>query len=230
MDDDPERVCRVDVWVRQVEADVDPSCLDDVERARLEAFRDARQARSYAAGHVLARTVLATVLGVEPPALRFDRTCAVCGAQHGRPVLEGTRLHVGLARTDGVVAFAVSADAAVGVDVESVSGTDFPGFPDTALHPDERAAVEVADGSARLRRRAVAWTRKEAVLKAAGVGLRVDPATFHTPPSGIPTQVPGVDGDVTVVDLDLGSRLDLAEVVGAVALLRPAGAVSARLR
>jgi 4'-phosphopantetheinyl transferase len=216
----------VDVWVRPVGPDVDRSCLDDVELARLATFRDSAQARSYAAGHVLARSALAGLLGVPPADLRFDRTCPTCGAQHGRPLLEGAVLHLSLTRTASTVAVATSESAPVGVDVEVISGTDFPGFADTALHPDERAAVEVADRPTRLRQRAVAWARKEAALKAAGVGLAVDPASMRTPESGIRTRLVALGVDVTVVDL----ALDVPGVVGAVALLGPGGPLSVRWR
>jgi 4'-phosphopantetheinyl transferase len=226
VDDGADGTRAVDVWVRVVGPDVDTSCLDDLERARLASFRDSAQARAYAAGHVLARTALAGVLGAHPAALRFDRTCRTCGAQHGRPVLEDATLHLSLTRTRETIAVAVSESTPVGVDVEVISGTDFPGFADTALHPDEREAIEVADRATRLRRRAVAWARKEAALKAAGVGVTVDPASVQTPPSGIRTRLGGLGVDVTVVDLSL----DVADVVGAVALLGPGGTVSVRWR
>jgi 4'-phosphopantetheinyl transferase len=226
VDDDPVGTRAVDVWVRPVGPDVDTSCLDDLERARLASFHDSLEARSYAAGHVLARTALACVLGVQPGVLRFDRTCHRCGAQHGRPVLQGAPVHMSLSRTHATVAVAVSESGPVGVDVESISGTDFPGFADTALHPDERAAIEVADRATRLRQRAVAWARKEAVLKAAGVGLSVDPTSVRTPPSGIRTHLAVLGVDVTVVDLPL----DVLGGVGAVALLGPGGTISVRWR
>lgn len=229
MGDGAEGATQLDVWVRHVEPPIDTSCLDDVELARLATLRDPAQRRSYAAGHVLARRALAEVLGVAPRDLRFDRTCAACGGQHGRPVVEGAPLHVGLTRTREVVAVVVSETGPVAIDVESIDGTDFPGFPDIALHPGERESVEAGDPgdpADRPRRRAVAWARKEAALKAAGVGLRVDPASLPTPPNGIRTRLDAVGVDVTVVDLPL----EVPGVVGAVALLGPGGAVSVRWR
>lgn len=97
--------------------------------------------------------------------------CPRCGGPHGRPVVvPGLMMpHVSLAAAGPLVAVAVTDAGPVGVDVERVLRAGSPGFLDVALHPDE----DLPDGpeaAARL------WVRKEAVLKAAGVGLLVDPA------------------------------------------------------
>ena len=61
---------------------------------------------------------------------------------------------------------AVTDAGPVGVDVEPAGAADFHGFDDVALHPGERGAP-----GDRTRR----WVRKEALLKARGTGLSVDP-------------------------------------------------------
>lgn len=62
---------------------------------------------------------------------------------------------------------AVSTGGPVGVDVEASNAPAFGGFGAVALHQREHATT--------LRERAIIWTRKEALLKATGHGLRVDP-------------------------------------------------------
>jgi 4'-phosphopantetheinyl transferase len=74
-----------------------------------------------------------------------------------------TALHVSVARSDGIVVAAVSKAGPIGVDVERTDDTSFPGFGSVALHSGER------DGSPA--DRATLWTRKEAVLKAVGLGV-----------------------------------------------------------
>jgi 4'-phosphopantetheinyl transferase len=217
----------VDVWARPVpDRLVDTRVLDPVETDRLAGLRDEANRRSYAAGHLLVRTALTHLLG-HRPGLTFDWACSHCGAQHGPPVLlQDKGLHISLSRTPLLVAVAITRSGPVGVDVETVSSTDFDGFPRTALHPAERHDVEVQDQHERLRRRATSWARKEAVLKSLGVGLRTDPASVPTPPSGIPTRWDGFEESFTVLDL----ALPHPDVVGAVALLGATDGISVRDR
>lgn len=193
----------VDVWVRDTnvgsasQGGLDEDRLDEHERERWSRLTDRPAARAYVALHVLARSQIGRLLGRPPEALRFDRTCPDCGGQHGRPLLvDDPGLHLSLSRAGTVVALALSRSGPVGVDVEHVSGTQFEGFGQVALHPSERDGT-VAD--------ATAWVRKEACLKALGVGLRVEPASFVTPRSGLPVEVvPGMPC-LTVVDVDAPS-------------------------
>lgn len=75
-------------------------------------------------------------------------------------------------------------ETAVGVDLETVAAIGAEGFDEVALHPLERAALEGLPPTARPAARAVWWARKESVVKALGVGLRLDPATLATTPPG----------------------------------------------
>jgi 4'-phosphopantetheinyl transferase len=63
-----------------------------------------------------------------------------------------------------MVVAAVSTAGPVGVDVEAAGSAGFPGFEDVAAHPQEEG-----------RDATVTWVRKEAVLKATGWGLALDP-------------------------------------------------------
>ncbi|GAA2467546.1 4'-phosphopantetheinyl transferase family protein [Terrabacter carboxydivorans] len=191
----------VDLWVRDTAVDPDPGqdgsdagSLDEHERERWSRLTDASAARAYLALHLLARSEVGRLLGRPPGSLRFDRTCPDCDRQHGRPLLvDDPGLHLSLSRAGTVVALALSRSGAVGVDVEQGAGTRFEGFGQVALHPSEReGGVD----------NALAWVRKEACLKALGVGLRVEPASFVTPRAGVLTEVVGGMPSLTVVDID----------------------------
>lgn len=120
----------------------------------------------------LLRALVGRRLGVAAEAVAVQRApCPACGGPHGRPVVPGTGLHVGVAAAGPVVAAAVAA-APVGVDVERVAAAGFAGFADVALHPAEHVPRDAVDA-------ARTWVRKEAALKAAGVGLLVDPAAVR---------------------------------------------------
>lgn len=137
--------------------------LDDDTIGRLTGPRRDRSASA----HALLRLLLAELTGTPPQDHSLDRWCTTCGGPHGKPVLRHPRLHVGVATTAGTVAAVVTDAGAVGVDLETVAATDFVGFADVALGPGE-----VADTASE---RARAWVRKEAALKATGLGLTVDP-------------------------------------------------------
>lgn len=100
------------------------------------------------------RALLAELL----PAARFVSRCALCGGDHGR------------IRVDGVDA-AVSVSYVPGWAVVAV--TDAPGRIGIDAVPADAAGLDsVLPGAADAR----AWARVEAVLKADGRGLAVDPA------------------------------------------------------
>lgn len=89
---------------------------------------------------------------------------------------------VGLSRsaTRGMAAVAAHADRRVGVDVEALSTlSPFCDELPQWLHPDEHALLEGQELSSTA---AALWVRKEAVLKAFGVGLAVAPSAIRVGP------------------------------------------------
>ncbi|MET8905698.1 4'-phosphopantetheinyl transferase superfamily protein [Streptomyces sp. NPDC004538] len=153
---------------------LDLSVLDEPERARTAGFRRAADGLLYAAAHAGLRRLLSRYTGQAPSQVRFTREpCPGCGASHGRPALAGSPvpLHFSLSHSGGVALLGFAA-VPLGVDVERLPREETVDACEKALHPGERAelaAVPAAD------RRAVfgwLWTRKEAHLKALGVGLR----------------------------------------------------------
>jgi 4'-phosphopantetheinyl transferase len=110
---------------------------------------------------------------------------------HGKPCLRDRRagVHFNVSHAEGLVLVAVARGVRVGVDVERLGGRPFLSLPGNVLRPAERAALESLPGSRRDDAFLRLWACKEAVLKATGVGLAVDPALVEV--SG-PTQSPRV--------------------------------------
>ncbi len=132
--------------------------------------------------HALLRAEAARFHDVEPRQIVVVHECPRCGSgEHGRPrLLPTARLrspaYVSLARAGGLSVVAITDAGQVGVDVEAEGAAEAAGVREVALHPDERS-----EPRADLTR---IWVRKEALLKAYGLGLAVDPADVRLDDDG----------------------------------------------
>lgn len=160
-------------WARPDDADPGHDALLAAdELARRERLRRGDDRDRLTVAAALARLVLASHLDVDTAAVHFDRTCDHCGEPHGKPRLpDGDGLQFSISHSGDRVAVAVVRGAEIGVDVEQVRpGLSVDTMSDTVLTPAEAAALPT--GADRLHGFLTYWTRKEAVLKATGDGLR----------------------------------------------------------
>lgn len=157
---------------------VDDPALRDLLDAAERARADRKRAPSpFVTAHAHVRRVLGDLLGVDPASLAFDRHCPTCGStQHGKPTIVGhPQWSYSLSYTDALAVVAVAQGPELGVDVEHVTEADFGGFAQVTLAPEEADGFAGHEGEALLAARAQVWARKEAILKATGHGLVVDP-------------------------------------------------------
>jgi 4'-phosphopantetheinyl transferase len=176
-------------WARRQDASPRLSgLLDYAEQERWAAYRRDADRERFLVGCGLAKTVIAVRTGQRPAEVSFDRTCRRCGKPHGKPAVRGGDLEFSVAHSGDLVAVAVAA-APVGVDVEQLEGRPHElggGDPATlarlVLAAEEQAALAAVPASGRARAFLVAWTRKEAVTKAKGDGLRVPFGTVIVAP------------------------------------------------
>jgi 4'-phosphopantetheinyl transferase len=157
--------------------DEEVGLLSPAEVATASRFVDPRRGAWYGGSRAWLRRVVGWALQVDPVGIRLGRQpCPRCGdAQHGPPVITepSTSLRFSLSRSNQLVALALGWDAAVGVDVEQLRPLDdLPGLMASALSETEQAQVGSGAGSADRFLRC--WARKEAITKAAGVGIAVD--------------------------------------------------------
>ncbi|SEF88838.1 4'-phosphopantetheinyl transferase [Thermomonospora echinospora] len=145
--------------------------LDEVERARRERYVRPADRDRFTVGVAVTRLAAGALLGVAPERVPLDRTCAGCGAPHGRPVIDGGP-HLSVSHSGERVVVALTGGP-VGVDVEEDAGRLTEGVAGQLLGPDEAADLRDLGPAARRRGLLEYWTRKEAVLKATGDGLRV---------------------------------------------------------
>lgn len=167
---------------RAADGSRDPvACLSTEERARAAGIASEAARRRWIASRAALRRVLAPYVGLTPERLAFGRD------GRGRPFLRdpgairrpgpagplcGRGLRFNLAHSADLAVVAVGRRVPVGVDVELVRPLAAPGpLMQRVLTPAERAAVEAVPAADRPRELLLRWVRKEAGLKALGVGL-----------------------------------------------------------
>jgi len=133
--------------------------VSDAERMRYDQL-NASRGDAFLAGRALLRGLAGEMLGIAPSDVPLSARCIECGGEHGRPVIVGTRLRVSMAHSRDSLVVAACWDRAIGIDLEPLAG-----------RKGRLDAIEGITGVRSLRH----WTRVEAVLKADGRGLRVDP-------------------------------------------------------
>jgi 4'-phosphopantetheinyl transferase len=151
------------------------SFLDEDECKRARRFRTRAARERFVVSRGALRLVLGGLTGSSPERLRFARRCGWCGGtDHGKPHLLGhSGLDFSISHSGGLALIAVGRGRRVGADVEHVRRrTDVLAIARGSLSSRERHTIE-SQGSDEARRNAFfrCWTRKEAYLKARGVGL-----------------------------------------------------------
>ncbi len=140
--------------------------LDREELARAERFRFATDRNRYILGHGLLRETLGRYLG------RSAKDLVLLRGEFGKPFLDGHPVHFNLSDTKDAVLLALSQHP-IGADIETMNrSTDHERVADHYFTPPEVASIAEAENGKR--RFLELWTRKEAVLKACGVGLMDD--------------------------------------------------------
>lgn len=162
------------------------------ERRRAARFRFVEDRCSYVTAHAALACLVRALLGAETG-------WRIVAGVNGKPevqVADGPQLHVSLSHTRGLVAVAFSRVAPLGVDVEGRRAVaEDAALMRRVLSPAERAACGSSDAAF-----LTFWCRKEAWLKALGLGIAVDLDHYCVLDPRAP-KGPGADGGLTLVDL-----------------------------
>jgi 4'-phosphopantetheinyl transferase len=184
----------VDAWLFRTDSTQNESrvatFLSADERARASNFRFEQDRTAYINAHGVMREILGSYIGVDATSLLITR------AENGKPCLAhqyraGMQFNLSHSGRYGIVA--VSIGRPVGVDVEALRA-DFrwPELADRYFSRRENAWLRTLPAGEALRWFFRLWVAKEAVLKAAGVGLS-EALREVEPPRGEPgsTAAPG---------------------------------------
>ncbi|MFY9461049.1 MAG: 4'-phosphopantetheinyl transferase superfamily protein [Aquabacterium commune] len=146
------------------------ACLSQEEIQRAHRFTQPRHAQRYIAAHAALRTLLAEALHCAAHELAWQTDA------DGKPHLPHHPLQFNLSHSDVWALVATHPTLALGVDLETHQPwQDMDGLALAIFHPDEASAWRQLPKATRARALHVAWTRKEACLKALGTGLRLAP-------------------------------------------------------
>jgi 4'-phosphopantetheinyl transferase len=170
----------VHVWAWTFTSPSEPSAadlkiLDEQERRRTARFYFSPDKVRYSVCHANMRRILGSYLRRPPESLIYRE------AEGGKPELVLTAdelpLRFNLSHSKSIALLAISLNAEVGVDVEDIR----PIERDVAIRffsPTEIANMASLDGDALLDAFYRCWTRKEAILKVEGMGLRIPLDSF----------------------------------------------------
>lgn len=159
--------------------------LDATEAARAQRQRDPRNRDALVSTYALHRLLLSRVLKQAPTEVGITRD------EKGCPRLPDDAWHTSLSHAAGRAVFAVSAAGPVGIDLEPVDrAQDMDSIVERVVHRDERSALDGLPANARGHALLDLWVRKEALLKAAGIGLECEMEMFIAP-VGVPLPLPG---------------------------------------
>ena len=162
---------------------------------------------------------VASMAGVRVDQVVIDSSCDDCGGPHGKPRVssprapDGSEIVVSKSSAGGLVAIAVSSDAAgrdLGVDVESRTSVSRARVDEVAFSDAERDLIDDEPAETRALLRTRLWSRKEAYLKATGRGLRLDLTTVDlasgSAADAVIVDVPVNDPDLVLSVVMLGTE------------------------
>jgi 4'-phosphopantetheinyl transferase len=155
------------LWLVDLDAASFDNAPSTAEQQRAARFVRAEDGRRYLAAHAAMRQLLGT------------REAWVAGA-HGKPALASPPPHFNLSRRGSVALIGISGTHEVGVDVEPLQAmADASELAQLHFTPRERDGVARQRGAARDLAFLRCWTRKEACMKATGLGLSLAPSSFE---------------------------------------------------
>ncbi len=204
--------------------DNDLRLLDDRERQRTARFIFMKDRVRYSICHANMRRILGSYLHRSPESIEF------VDGPGGKPSLVPSTipLRFNLSHSKTIALLAVASRMEVGVDVENVRPIE-AGVAERFFSPAELKRLATLDGEEWLHGFYRCWTRKEAVLKVEGVGLRIPLDSFDV--SLLPEEPAALLAARPEAKLTADWRLHhlepAAEVMGALAVADPSVFIAA---
>lgn len=141
---------------------------DEIKRA--QRFRFEKDRHHWIVAHSVLRKLLGEYLGTVPTELQFSTNA------YGKPSIAspsfGTRLHFNLAHSGTLALYAFCYHRHVGVDIEYMrSGIDYQAIAHSHFSSYENEQLQALPSELQEEAFFACWSRKEAYIKARGMGL-----------------------------------------------------------
>lgn len=168
----------VDIWRLSLDLPPDSvramkSTLSAEEAQRADRFRFEKDRSRFIVSHACLREILARYLGSDPARLAFSIN------EYGKPSLTHSRLEFNLSHSGNLALIAVTWNRKVGVDVERIrEGISSLVIARQYLSKAEMAELQSLPPEQRVNAFFICWTRKEAYIKAQGLGLSLPLVSF----------------------------------------------------
>jgi 4'-phosphopantetheinyl transferase len=176
----------------EVQAAAEILSLDEQERAK--RFHRVSDRKHFIVARAALRLVLTRYLNVNARQISFDQNA------FGKPRLTGTYdpdLRFNLAHSSGLALYVIANGREVGVDLERIEPRFATmGLARSLFAPEEVAALSILSNEDFVAAFYRCWTRKEAYIKAKGLGLSLPLKSFVVsvaPPNETPLLVPDRD-------------------------------------
>jgi 4'-phosphopantetheinyl transferase len=145
--------------------------LSAEERARAARFHFDKHRHEFIAARGMLREILGEYLKVDPKSVYFSYN------SYGKPAVDG--VYFNLSHSGGLALYAVSRTRELGVDVERIDPVfAFEQIPEQFFSRVEVDALRALPESLQLQAFFNCWTRKEAYVKARGLGLSLELHSF----------------------------------------------------
>lgn len=181
----------VQLWIWTLDgASADATSLTEEERSRAARLVMPGHGARFIAARACLRRILGGCLGRDPAALRFDL------GPHGKPhVQDAADFAFNLSHSGNLAAAATTQGMPVGIDIERIRPVA-DGLAARFFAAAESTALDHIAPAARPAAFHACWTRKEAYIKATGIGLAtpLDSFAVSLHPSE-PARLLWVDGD-----------------------------------
>ncbi len=169
---------QVDIW--RIKLDLPPATVKSLEATlsndesqRAARFHFEKDKTSYIIAHGCLRNILSRYLQCEPGELRFDTN------EYGKPFIKGYKVEFNLSHSGDYALIAMTRESKVGVDVERFrSNIEFESITNRFFSPNEIAKLMSLSPEKKTIAFFNCWTRKEAYIKAQGLGLSLPLDSF----------------------------------------------------